>query len=133
MVEPASALGRLLWWWTPAVAVMAGIFAVSGIENLSAPPGGVSDKAGHAMAYGGLALFVLRAVARARVTHVTWGGALLAWGLTVAYGATDELHQYFVPGRFAAFDDWVADAVGSAVALVVVTASIAGSRETPGV
>jgi VanZ family protein len=29
------------------------------------------------------------------------------------YGISDELHQYFVPGRSVEFLDWVADTLGS--------------------
>ena len=28
------------------------------------------------------------------------------------YGALDELHQYFIPGRYCDFYDWVADVIG---------------------
>lgn len=28
------------------------------------------------------------------------------------YGAFDEIHQYFIPGRFCEFLDWIANAVG---------------------
>ena len=33
--------------------------------------------------------------------------------LAAAYGITDEVHQYFVPGRMGIWQDWVADAVGA--------------------
>ncbi len=29
------------------------------------------------------------------------------------YGMTDELHQYFVPGRSTSATDWLADTVGT--------------------
>ena len=32
-----------------------------------------------------------------------------------AYGALDELHQYFVPGRACMWQDWVLDTVGTAL------------------
>ena len=51
---------------------MAGIFVVSGIRDLSAVPGGISDKAGHGLAYGGLAVFVLRA----REPNAKWPNSL---------------------------------------------------------
>lgn len=111
---------------------MAGIFVVSGIQDLTAVPGGISDKAGHALAYGALSVFMLRALAGARVTGVTWGRGVLAWIITAAYGVTDEVHQLFVTGRFAAVDDWVADAAGAAIALVIVGVGLAGSHETRG-
>jgi VanZ family protein len=63
------------------------------------------------------------------------GGALLAWALlprgpraafllaallTAAYGASDEIHQGFVPGRDADVGDWLADAVGGALGAAAV-------------
>jgi len=30
------------------------------------------------------------------------------------YGATDEFHQYFVPGRWSSLQDWIADVLGTA-------------------
>ncbi|MDD5474850.1 MAG: VanZ family protein [Candidatus Methanoperedens sp.] len=33
-------------------------------------------------------------------------------GLSLAYAASDEVHQSFVPGREMSFMDWLADAMG---------------------
>ena len=41
--------------------------------------------------------------------------------IAVVYGAIDELHQSFVPGRDVSFLDWIADSVG---ALLVVSALV---------
>jgi VanZ family protein len=40
---------------------------------------------------------------------------------TAVFGASDEIHQYFVPGRSCEFYDWVADIAGGvfAVALLI--------------
>jgi VanZ family protein len=32
------------------------------------------------------------------------------------YGISDEVHQYFVPGRCASVGDWIADALGASAA-----------------
>jgi VanZ family protein len=37
----------------------------------------------------------------------------------VAFGALDEVHQGFVPGRSQDAMDWVADAAGAALAVVL--------------
>ena len=40
--------------------------------------------------------------------------ALLLVAITgSAYGAIDELHQHFVPGRLSSFWDWLADTLGA--------------------
>lgn len=114
--------------WAPAVIVMAGIFFVSGLEDVSGIPGAQSDKAAHFLAYGLLGALVLRGVAMAAWSRVSWRTAAVAWLVTAAYGITDEIHQRFVPGRTSAIDDWVADAAGAAVALAVVVVLAAGLR-----
>ncbi len=49
--------------------------------------------------------------------------ASIVWIVILAgavYGFSDELHQYFVPGRSADIFDWVADVAGTALSLVTV-------------
>jgi len=70
-----------------------------------------SDKLLHGLEYaglGGLAALALGA------RGVRPGRALAAAAvLASAYGATDELHQAFVPGRESDAADWAADTVGA--------------------
>ena len=42
------------------------------------------------------------------------------WLYAVVYGASDEWHQYYVPGRYADVWDWVADIVGATVVLLLI-------------
>ncbi len=44
--------------------------------------------------------------------------AALAWTLAVGFGALDEIHQGFVPGRSRDALDWLADATGAGLALL---------------
>jgi len=37
-----------------------------------------------------------------------------------AYGALDELHQYFVPGRAMMWQDWIIDVIGSLIGIGLV-------------
>jgi hypothetical protein len=46
--------------------------------------------------------------------------ALLAVFLTSLFGASDEWHQSFTPGRRAAIDDWVLDTAAAALGLYIV-------------
>jgi len=107
---------------------MVAIFGMSSIPNLATLPGDLSDKVGHFCAYLVLAAFVLRGLARARWDGITGGVALRAWAIAAAYGATDEFHQRFVPGRTAALDDWAADALGAAAAVIVIGVAAVGQR-----
>ena len=48
--------------------------------------------------------------------------ALAAVLLTSLYAATDEFHQRFTPGRMSDVQDWLADTLGSVVAVTLVAA-----------
>lgn len=107
----------MLYFWAPVAIYMAAIFLVS--ADPSPPmPSSVSDKPLHALAYFGLAVLALRAVARGLPARVTRRRAVAALVIAVGYGATDELHQMFVPGRSAELYDLYADAIGAAGGLM---------------
>jgi VanZ family protein len=107
--------------WLPVVAYMAGIFYVSSLSNPPAPSN-VPDVNLHALAYFGLMVLVVRAIAHGRLARVTLGVLAVAWMITVAYGASDEWHQMHVPGRTADVRDLAANAIGATAAAVVIKA-----------
>jgi VanZ family protein len=119
---------KFLALWAPVAAFMALLFLASSRQTLLGADR-VSDKLLHAAAYLVLGSLVLRA------TH---GGfaplrlvpTVVAVSLTLAYGMTDELHQVYVPGRIASFQDWVADALGTGLAVPLM--GILGSLRRPG-
>ena len=100
--------------WGPVWLYMAGIFYVSAQPDVSVP-GPFSDTSWHSLAYTGLGVLMVRALAGGLGARVTPARALLGIALTTAYGCTDELHQMFVPGRFAEWRDVAADATGAAI------------------
>jgi VanZ family protein len=104
--------------WGAVAAHLLLIFSLSSFPQLPAPPGGFTDKQAHALAYGVLAALLCRALAGGRLARVTVGRALAAALLATAYGATDEWHQSFVPGRQSDAADLWADAVGAAIVAV---------------
>ena len=124
---PAPSAGRHVWLWGPVVLQMAVIFAASSIPNLGPLPGGVPASAGHSIGYALLGALLLRALARGRLSGVTWGRALAAIVLATLYGVSDEAHQSFVPGRTPDRFDVLADCVGAALA-VMLGAAAAGAR-----
>lgn len=91
-------------------AYMALVFALS---HQSRPPLptvllSVSDKLLHAAEYLPLGFLLARVVGAGSPAD-----ALVAWGAAVLFGASDEFHQSFVPGRDASVWDLAADAVGA--------------------
>lgn len=101
------------------VLYCAAIFILSGIPAERMPDGRFwrFDKLIHAVVYGGLGLLLFRAL---RMRHPGLGrvGAAAAATLGASlYGASDEWHQSFVPGRHASVLDLIADAAGALIAV----------------
>ncbi len=72
-----------------------------------------SDKLLHMLAYavlGALALFGVRRLAQS-VSRT----AAITFAMSALYGAVDEVHQSFVPGRSSSWLDILADAMGAAI------------------
>ncbi len=114
--------------WLPAVYGITAIFYVSGLpgNEIHLPEFHFSDKVFHSLAYGLLGglinwrLGIRRyfrplsasdspsAAIPSDLIRFDWRGVLIG----IAYGASDELHQYFVPSRECDVFDWMADSVG---------------------
>ena len=98
--------------WLPVIAVCALIFTLSSFSQLPSPPSGVTDKHEHFTIYFVLGLTFVRALAGGRWSGVTLRVAMLSLVLVSLYGASDEFHQSFVPGRDSSVYDWTADTIG---------------------
>jgi len=55
-------------------------------------------------------------------TATRWRAISIALVVAIAFGAVDEWHQQFIPGRSAEFADWRADSVGALVGAIVCAA-----------
>ena len=121
---------RLLSLWGPVCLVMALIFFSSSVSDPGAPPGGLSDKSAHVLAYAALGAALVRALAGGSARRVTRGCVLAAAALATAYGVTDEVHQSFVPERTPDAMDLLADAVGGLAGAVCMALAyrLAGRR-----
>jgi VanZ family protein len=103
----------LLSLWGPVIAYMAMIFTLSSLSTLPSPPEGFSFYDVHIIAYAGLAIVTVRALARG-FADIRWSAVAGAIVISTLYGFSDEYHQRFVPGRTFDYLDLAADAVGSA-------------------
>ncbi len=74
------------------------------------------DKIVHFGIYGLAATLVARIPAVQRTRPLGMYAAIL---IVSVFGVTDELHQYFTPGRSMDWWDWVADTLGAIVATVL--------------
>ena len=104
--------------WLPALAWMAIIFFVSALPQVPAPlPFPFTDKVAHFAEYLLLGLLLCRAY---RIGLKSLAGVAI-WTLAtgVAYAASDEIHQKFVPGRICSWADFLADCLGMAVGVAI--------------
>lgn len=97
---------------------MAGIFVASSLSHPPAPSS-MPDTSLHGIAYFGLALLVIRALAGGAWQGVTLRVLAGAWLIAVLYGVSDEFHQSFVPLRQPDVRDLMADAAGAGAAAIV--------------
>ena len=122
---------RLLLYWLPPLAWMAAIFAGSSLTGTTvdraAAPARIGPEVAHAVEYGVLALLLYRAFGSSGVKArwAIWAAVLL---LTIAYAATDELHQSFVPGRDPSWQDLGYDSLGAFVGLPLAELTLALKR-----
>ncbi len=104
---------KLLKFWFPLIVYSGIIFAVSSVPNLSAPLSRYNfDKVIHMTEYSILAILWSRALKSAKPGlsgNMIWAVAVVFCFL---YGASDEFHQSFVPGRSCDPFDLLADTIG---------------------
>lgn len=111
---PARLMFVLLW--------MGLIFTLSHQPTLPYPEdvdAVVVSTLGHLTVYAVLASLVWWALAGSGVQG--WRRAVLAIGVAVLYGFTDEWHQSFVPGRTPDPRDILADTTGATIATLAVS------------
>ena len=107
-----GAMKRFLRIHGPAVAYASLIFILSSIPTLKSPDLGISfeDKIYHILEYAAFGILLQRGA------ELSGGRSLkrilLISILGICYGASDEIHQLFVPGRECDLFDFLADAAG---------------------
>jgi VanZ family protein len=106
---------RRLLYWLPAAAWAATLYFVSSQPTVPAPDVPNFDKMAHFGAYAVLGALLAFAAHRSRAPLA------LAVVIGVLYGASDEIHQMYVPGRSPDALDWAADAAGVITACYLYT------------
>lgn len=94
----------------------AAIFILSSFPSLPMPPTPLfsPDKIAHFLVFGALAFFTCFWFEKEEWEEKALRTAIIVFLLVSLYGASDEFHQFFVPGRQVSFWDWVADSLGAA-------------------
>ena len=108
----------------PAPLIAGTLWFLSSQSTLPQPPGVLGwDKLQHLLAYGVLGLAIGLWISPGFWRSRSLLALLLTTLIGSAYGAIDEIHQYFVPGRHSNILDWVANTLGSflgALAIMIV-------------
>ena len=98
----------------PAPLIAGTLWFLSSQTTLPQPPGPLGwDKLQHLLAYGVLAFAIGLWMTPAFWKNRIILAMLLTTLIGAAYGAIDEIHQYFIPGRHSNVWDWVANVLGS--------------------
>ena len=101
--------------WGPAALWAAVLFLLSESSGLGLDLPAGADK----LIHGGLFLILGLFLAWGKGRSGSSVSGLLFFLIGVGYGALDEWHQCFVPGRDASVGDWVADSAGVMLGLVL--------------
>jgi len=99
-------------YWLLSFFYMGLIFYLSSYPvAIKVPSFFCSDKLVHIVEYGILASLIYVALKKGNVTkhHVV----ALAFAISFLYGVSDEIHQYFVPGRQGDIFDVMANGIGA--------------------
>jgi len=119
---------RVALAWTPALLYAAFIWLVSSMSHPDFVPVAdvpFQDKGVHFLVYGVLALFIAHGAARTWPSWPLWRGFVLAVVAATLWGALDEFHQSFVPGRSSDVVDLLADALGATFGATSYSAMVA--------
>jgi VanZ family protein len=119
--------GKLVRALSKCVAplVAGAIWALSSQSRLPTIKGVLGvDKVQHLLAYAVLAVGVAFWFSRARWRAHPALTLLAVVCISSLYGATDEVHQHFVPGRTCNAWDWLADTLGAAIGAALYVASL---------
>ncbi|MEW6714012.1 MAG: VanZ family protein [Nitrospirota bacterium] len=100
----------ILWFIT--IGYMGLIFYLSSQSQLLPPLIHGTDKIIHTIVYFMLAILLYFSFLKSGLRkHIL----LISLVFAVIYGVSDEIHQYYVPGRIASIGDVVADSLGALI------------------
>ena len=97
------------------------IFVLTTLPSDSLPGIGASDKINHLLAYFGLGVLLkLSLDFQTKYPSLKKRSSIYTIVIGSIYGALDEIHQIFIPGRSCEFIDWVADVAGITIGVFIV-------------
>ena len=79
------------------------------------------DKVIHFIAYAILGFLTYRACRNSVKKFIFQRAEFISMLFTILYGFSDEFHQFYVPGRQTSAEDFLADAIGAIIAVMIVS------------
>ena len=112
---------KFLWYQFPAIICALAIFIQSSMSNLKTPDLGFSfqDKIAHLLEYAIFGFFLIRSFVFQNNEYIARNWKWIVFITGSLYAVSDEIHQYFVPGRFAALGDVIADILGVVISIII--------------
>ncbi len=123
---------KKLFVYAPLIVYWIILFIATTLPVDNVPTFAISDKIHHLLAY-----FILSVLLHLTLIYQRKSRALFinapASAVIIAsvYGALDEIHQMFVPGRFADILDWLANFAGAILGVLFVSFLIKKLKYNP--
>lgn len=96
------------------------LFTATTLPAPDLPKTGLNDKVEHLLGYFLLTFLLSNALYFQNKNKIFKRFPVSAALFIIAsYGAVDEVHQYFIPGRLCDFYDWTADVTGALIACMI--------------
>ena len=114
---------KILFVYFPLVVYWLLIFVLTTIPTDIVPQVfKAQDKVEHLLAYFVLAFFLSLTISlQTKNVNLSKHLIIVTLCLIMLYGAIDELHQIFIPGRVADITDWLADSLGGLLGILAVS------------
>lgn len=102
------------WLKVPAILYAALIFGLSSLQKtpLDEMPFWNFDKLVHLLEYAVFGILLMLAFRSDQIDQPMRRANLQTIIVGILYGLSDEIHQFFIPGRISSIEDFVADALG---------------------
>jgi VanZ family protein len=111
---------KILLVYVPLVLYWIILFTATTIPGNQLPDIHLSDKIEHFSAFFVLAILLNLTMIYQRKSLLLFNyAALVTIIICLSYGAIDELHQMFIPGRSADLRDWLADSAGVIIGVLI--------------
>lgn len=121
-------------WWLPVIAWMIVIFVGSSIGNVPRVGGKATDglvhRTAHVLEFAVLGAVVLRAISQKK--PITKREMIVTLLIVALYGASDEFHQRFTPGRSSEGLSVLFDMAGGAIGVWAWRWRVSSDRQRPG-